>query len=157
MSRQPVDSFGVDTEIDLAIDEQDEGERRAHELASRIRTVAASDPELAQDLVDQLIVALDRAMGGTFREHLDGAARHAADRALAAGEQSATADGGSRAEAPDREAASAAQATTDDNPASAAKATTDGEPASDTKSKMDIPTSTVRHDGSGAASTTSPS
>jgi hypothetical protein len=72
-----------DSDIDIAIDEQDEGERRALELANRIRMVAAQDPGLAQDLVDQLIVALDRAMGGTFREHLDGAARGVADRALA--------------------------------------------------------------------------
>jgi hypothetical protein len=74
-----------DTDIDIAIDEQDEGERRALELANRIRLVAAEDPGLAQDLVDQLIVALDRAMGGTFREHLDGAARGVAERALADG------------------------------------------------------------------------
>jgi hypothetical protein len=72
-----------DTDIDIAIDDRDEGERRALELASRIRLVAAEDPALAQDLVDQLIVALDRAMGGTFREHLDGAARGVAERALA--------------------------------------------------------------------------
>ena len=72
-----------DSDIDIAIDEQEEGERRALELADRIRLVAAEDPELAQDLVDQLIVALDRAMGGTFREHLDGAARGVAERALA--------------------------------------------------------------------------
>jgi hypothetical protein len=72
-----------DTDIDIAIDERDEGERRALELADRIRMVAAEDPALAQDLVDQLIVALDRAMGGTFREHLDGAARGVAERALA--------------------------------------------------------------------------
>jgi hypothetical protein len=74
-----------DTDIDIAIDEQDEGERRALELANRIRLVAAQDPGLAQDLVDELIVALDRAMGGTFREHLDGAARGVAERALAEG------------------------------------------------------------------------
>jgi hypothetical protein len=72
-----------DTDIDIAIDERDEGERRALELASRIRMVAAEDPALAQDLVDQLIVALDQATGGTFREHLDGAARGVAERALA--------------------------------------------------------------------------
>ena len=72
-----------DTDIDIAIDERELGERRALELAHRIRMVAAEDPALAQDLVDQLIVALDRAMGGTFREHLDGAARGVADRALA--------------------------------------------------------------------------
>jgi hypothetical protein len=77
-----VDVFGIDTEIDIAITDQDEGERRALELANRIRTVAAKDPALAQDLVDQLIVALDRAMGGTFREHLDGVARGVAERAL---------------------------------------------------------------------------
>ena len=64
-----------DADIDIAMDDQDEGERRALELADRIRMVAAQDPGLAQDLVDHLIVALDRAMGGTFREHLDGAAR----------------------------------------------------------------------------------
>jgi hypothetical protein len=72
-----------DSDIDLAIDEHDEGERRALELADRIRMVAAQDPAMAQDLVDQLIVALDRAMGGTFREHLDGAARGVVERALA--------------------------------------------------------------------------
>ena len=72
----------LDDDIDIAIDEQEEGERRALQLADRIRMVAAQDPELAQDLVDQLIVALDRAMGGTFREHLDGAARGVVERAL---------------------------------------------------------------------------
>jgi hypothetical protein len=82
-TREPVDVFGIDTEIDIAISDQDEGERRAQELANRIRTVAATDPALAQDLVDQLIVALDRVLGGTFREHLDGATRGVAERALA--------------------------------------------------------------------------
>ena len=72
-----------DTDIDIAIDERDEGERRALELANRIRMVAVSDPAAAQKLVDELIVALDRAMGGTFREYLDGAARGVAERALA--------------------------------------------------------------------------
>ena len=72
-----------DTDIDIAIDDRDEGERRALELASRIRMVAATDPATAQRLVDELIVALDRAMGGTFREHLDGAARSVAEQALA--------------------------------------------------------------------------
>jgi hypothetical protein len=37
---------------------------------------------LAQDLVDQLLVALTRAVGGTFREHVDGAGREVAERAL---------------------------------------------------------------------------
>jgi hypothetical protein len=45
--------------------------------------VAATDPATAQKLVNELIVALDRATGGTFREHLDGAARGVAERALA--------------------------------------------------------------------------
>lgn len=72
-----------DTDIDIAIDEQDAGERRGMELAARIRMVAAEDPELAQELVDELIVALDRAMGGTFREYLDGEAREVAERASA--------------------------------------------------------------------------
>jgi hypothetical protein len=64
-----------DTDIDIAIDESEAGERRGMELAARIRMVAAQDPELAQDLVDELIVALDQAMGGTFREYLDPAER----------------------------------------------------------------------------------
>ena len=81
-TREPVDVFGIDTEIDIAISDQDEGERHALELANRIRAVAATDPALAQDLVDQLIVALDRALGGTFRKHLDGVTRVAAERAL---------------------------------------------------------------------------
>jgi hypothetical protein len=71
-----------DTDIDVAIDEQDEGERRALELANRIRLVATQDPARAQDLVDELIVALDRALGGTFLDHLDGPARGVAERAL---------------------------------------------------------------------------
>jgi hypothetical protein len=71
-----------DTDIDIAIDEQEAGERRSMELATRIRMVAAEDPELAQDLVDELIVALDRAMGGTFREYLDEDSREVAERAL---------------------------------------------------------------------------
>jgi hypothetical protein len=69
-----------DTDIDIAIDDWEEGERRALELASRIRMVAAEDPALAQDLVNQLIVALDEATGGTLREHLDGAALGLAER-----------------------------------------------------------------------------
>jgi hypothetical protein len=72
-----------DIDIDVPMDDFAEGERRALELANRIRVVAVTDPKLAQELVDELIVALDRAMGGTFREHLDGAARTVADRALA--------------------------------------------------------------------------
>jgi hypothetical protein len=60
-----------DTDIDIAIDDSEAGERRGMELAARIRMVAAEDPELAQELVDELIVALERAMGGTFREYLD--------------------------------------------------------------------------------------
>jgi hypothetical protein len=82
-TREALDVFGIDTEIDIAISEQDEGERHALELANRIRMVAATDPVLAQDLVDQLIAALDRATGGTFREHLDGVTRSAAEPAPA--------------------------------------------------------------------------
>ncbi|MFI7539648.1 hypothetical protein [Actinoplanes sp. NPDC049599] len=72
-----------DSDIDVPIDDRDEGERRALELAHRIRLVAAQDPEQAQRLVDELIVALDTAMGGTFSEHLDGVAREVLRRALA--------------------------------------------------------------------------
>jgi hypothetical protein len=71
-----------DTDIDIAIDEGEAGERRATELATRIRMVAAQDPLLAQDLVEELIVALDRAMDGTIRDHLDGPARGMAERVL---------------------------------------------------------------------------
>ena len=74
-----------DTDIDIAIDEGDAGERRGMELAARLRMVAAEDPDLAQDLVDGLIVALDKALGGNFRDYLDGEAREAADRVLAEG------------------------------------------------------------------------
>ena len=76
-----------DTDIDIAIDEGEAGERRATELATRLRMVAAQDPLLAQDLVEELIVALDRAMGGTIREHLDGPARGVADRVLDGSDQ----------------------------------------------------------------------
>jgi hypothetical protein len=71
-----------DTDIDIAIDESDAGERRGMELAARIRMVAAEDPELAQDLVDELIAGLERAMGGSFREYLDQESRNGAERAL---------------------------------------------------------------------------
>ena len=71
-----------DTDIDIAIDEGEAGERRGMELAQRIRMVAAEDPELAQELVDELIVALDRAMGATFREYRDEEGRGVVDRAL---------------------------------------------------------------------------
>jgi len=72
-----------DADIDVPIDDRDEGERQALELAHRIRLVATHDPEQAQRLVDELIVALDAAMGGTFSEHLDGVAREVLARALA--------------------------------------------------------------------------
>jgi hypothetical protein len=79
-----IDLFVDDSDIDVAIDDRDEGERRALELAHRIRLVAAYDPGHAQQLVDELIVQLDRALGGTFREYLDGVTREIADRALIA-------------------------------------------------------------------------
>jgi len=77
-----IDCIVDDSDIDVPIDDRDEGERRALELAHRIRLVATRDPERAQLLVDELIVALDVAMGGTFSEHLDGVAREVAERAL---------------------------------------------------------------------------
>jgi len=52
----------------------DTGERHATELADRIRALAATDPDLAQDLVDQLIENLNRATDGAFTEHLEGMA-----------------------------------------------------------------------------------
>jgi hypothetical protein len=78
-----IDCVVDDSDIDVPIDDRDEGERRALELAHRIRLVAVQDPEEAQRLVDELIVALDAAMGGTFSEHLDGVAREVLRRALA--------------------------------------------------------------------------
>jgi hypothetical protein len=78
-----IDCLVDDSDIDVPIDDRDEGERRALELAHRIRLVAVRDPEQAQRLVDELIVALDAAMGGTFSEHLDGVAREVLERALA--------------------------------------------------------------------------
>ena len=77
-----IDCIVDDSDIDVPIDDCDEGERRALELAHRIRLVAAQDPEHAQRLVDELIVALDAALGGRFSEHLDGVAREVAERAL---------------------------------------------------------------------------
>ena len=78
-----IDCLVDDSDIDVPTDDRDEGERRALELAHRIRLVATHDPEQAQRLVDELIVALDAAMGGTFSEHLDGVAREVLARALA--------------------------------------------------------------------------
>ena len=46
------------------------GERQAIELADRLRMLATSDPDLAQDLVEQLIERLNRATEGAFDEHL---------------------------------------------------------------------------------------
>ena len=84
-----IDCLVDDSDIDVPIDDRDEGERRALELAHRIRLVAVRDPEQAQRLVDELIVALDAAMGGTFSEHLDGVAREALQRALTRSRNSA--------------------------------------------------------------------
>jgi hypothetical protein len=74
-----------DTDIDIAIDDSEAGERRGMELAARIRMVAAQDPDLAQDLVNELIVALDRALGGNFREYLDSGSDEGTDGALTEG------------------------------------------------------------------------
>jgi hypothetical protein len=71
-----------DTDIDIAIDDSEAGERRGMELAARIRLVAAQDPDLAQELVDELIAALEKALGGTFREYLDSEACEESDQAL---------------------------------------------------------------------------
>ncbi|GGQ70718.1 hypothetical protein [Couchioplanes azureus] len=87
-----IDLFVDDSDIDVAIDDRDEGERRALELAHRIRVVAARDPGQAQRLVDELIVQLDRVLGGTFREYLDGVTREVADRALRAAGSESSAD-----------------------------------------------------------------
>ena len=49
----------------------DKGQRQALELADRLRALAASDPDLAQDLVDRLIEGLNRATEGAFDEHVE--------------------------------------------------------------------------------------
>jgi hypothetical protein len=49
----------------------DQGQRQALELADRLRALAASDPDLAQDLVDRLIEGLNRATEGAFDEHVE--------------------------------------------------------------------------------------
>lgn len=74
---------------DVADDGVQHGDQ-AMELADRIRMVAAQDPELAQDLVDQLIAALDRATDGTFREHLGAAEKGATDWAVPASRPAST-------------------------------------------------------------------
>ena len=51
-----------------------QGEQQALELADRLRMLAASDPDLAQDLVEQLIEGLNRATDGAFDAHLEKAA-----------------------------------------------------------------------------------
>lgn len=68
---------------DVAAGDVSEEGRQGIELADRIRMVAAKDPELAQGLVDQLIVALDRATDGTFREHLTDSAAAPAEPFIA--------------------------------------------------------------------------
>jgi tRNA splicing ligase len=52
----------------------DQGERQAIQLADRLRALAATDPDLAQDLVDKLITALDAATDGLFTEHIENTA-----------------------------------------------------------------------------------
>ncbi|BCJ52890.1 hypothetical protein Asp14428_43650 [Actinoplanes sp. NBRC 14428] len=78
-----IDLLADDSDIDVPISDREEDERKALELAQRIRLLAASDPREAQRLVDELIVRLDRATDGTFREYLDGVPREVAERALA--------------------------------------------------------------------------
>ena len=56
---------------DSAGGESERGERQALELADRLRMLAASDPDLAQDLVDKLIDGLNRATAGAFDEHVE--------------------------------------------------------------------------------------
>lgn len=53
------------------------GEAQAAEVAEKIRLLAATDPTLAADLVQQLVTALDRATGGAFTDQLTGVARSA--------------------------------------------------------------------------------
>jgi ABC-type cobalamin transport system ATPase subunit len=68
-----------DTDIDVPIDDCDEGERRALRLAGLLREVAAHNPAYAQLLLDELVESLDQATDGKFREYV-----RAVNRSLAA-------------------------------------------------------------------------
>lgn len=54
----------------LAVTE-DEGERQAVQLADRLRSLAKTDPDLAQHLVEDLIEKLNSATEGLFDEYLE--------------------------------------------------------------------------------------
>jgi hypothetical protein len=75
-----IDLFVDDSDIDVPINDREEGEQRALQLAHAIRVVASSDPEYAQSLVDELITALDVALEGRFRHYYDAATRQIANR-----------------------------------------------------------------------------
>jgi len=59
-----------DTDIDVPIDDRDEGERRALMLADLLRRVAVNNPAYAQLLLDELLESLDKATDGKFRDYV---------------------------------------------------------------------------------------
>ncbi len=75
-----IDLLVDDSDIDVPINDREEGEQRALQLAHVIRVVADRDPAYAQRLVDELIEALDEALGGRFRAYFDAATRQIVDQ-----------------------------------------------------------------------------
>ncbi|MFI5934833.1 hypothetical protein [Actinoplanes sp. NPDC051494] len=64
-----------DADIDVPIDDRDEGERRALKLADLLRRVAVDNPAYAQLLLDELIESLDKATEGKFRDYVRAVSR----------------------------------------------------------------------------------
>ncbi|WP_067494552.1 hypothetical protein [Actinoplanes sp. TFC3] len=60
-----------DADIDVPIDDRDEGERRALKLADLLRRVAVHNPAYAQVLLDELVESLDQATDGKFRDYVE--------------------------------------------------------------------------------------
>jgi hypothetical protein len=72
-----IDLLVDDFDIDVPINDRDESERQALRLARALRLVADRDPTTARLLLDQLVVALDRALDGRFLDYLEGSDREA--------------------------------------------------------------------------------
>lgn len=79
---ETIDLLSDDLDIDVPISDRDEDERHVLRLANALRLVADHDPQVALRLVDQLIISLDKALDGRFRDYLDGSAREAVSRIL---------------------------------------------------------------------------
>jgi hypothetical protein len=71
-----------DADIDVPIDDRDEGERKALKLAEALRTVAVSNPAYAQMLLDELVESLDEVLEGRFRDYVEAVRRECEDVSL---------------------------------------------------------------------------